>query len=78
MYNFFHKFHFSLVLSLLCFFNSVDSPLIGHKVISFGISVDRGTKLTCRLLYPDIYRANFDYIKKILTGIDWKVLYNKF
>ena len=57
----------------------MDSPLIdanGHRVISFGISADRGTKLTSRLLYPDFYRANFDKNNKFLTEINWKVLYN--
>ena len=47
-------------------FCSVDSPLTDandHSVISFGISVDRVTKPTPRLLYPDFYRANFDIFR---------------
>ena len=60
-------------------FHSTDSLLTdanNHSVISFGISVDRGTKPTSRSLYPDFYRANFDNINKFLSEINWKVKYN--
>ena len=48
-------------------FRSVDSPLTDandQSVISFGISVDRGTKPTFRSLYSDFYKVNFDNIEK--------------
>ena len=57
----------------------MDSPLTDtndHSVISFGISVDRGTKPTARSLYPDFYRANFENINKFLSEINWKIIYN--
>ena len=47
-----------------------------HSVISFGISVDMGTKPTSRSLYSDFYRANFENINKFLSEINWKVIYN--
>ena len=56
-------------------FYTVDSPLTNvndHSVISFGISVDRGTKPTSRLLYQDFYRANFKNINNFLSEINWK------
>ena len=56
-------------------FCSVDSPLTDandRSVISFGISVDRGTKPIFRSFYPDFNIANFDNINKFLSRINWK------
>ena len=59
-------------------FHSIDSRLTYanvHSVISFGISVGRGTKPTSRSLYQNFHRANFDNISKFLKEINWKVKY---
>ena len=53
-------------------FHSVDWPLIDandHSVISFCVSIDRGTKPTTRSIYLDFYRENFVNISKFLSDI---------
>ena len=47
-----------------------------HKLISFGINVDKSTKPTSETLYQDFHRANFKNLNKYLSGINWKLLYN--
>ena len=60
-------------------FHSVDSPLTDtndHNLISFGINIEKSTKLASETLYPDFCRANFKNVNKYLSGINWKLLYN--
>ena len=47
-----------------------------QSVILFGIFVDRGTIPTSHSLYPDFYKANYDFIVRFLSKTSLKAIYN--